>query len=155
MGYVSEMEKALETALLHNERNMYGIYQLKPDDVLHGHRRVSYDTLRSEGNDVKRENYTLIYIDALEEGLTHQCIFRRLNKEWPADYHGDALSISDIIVFQQAGVVTAHYVNDFGFLLIPGFISKHERVHRKERSKSNGKHRQRNHRQNSKTACPR
>jgi len=125
MVYVSETEKALETALLQNGRNMFGIYQLKPGDDLHYHRWVSYATLRSEGNDVKRENYTLVYIGDLEDGLTLDRIFYRFNMERPEDFQGHSLSISDIIVFQQAGAVTAYYVDGgFGFIPIPGFINE-------------------------------
>ena len=125
MAYVSEVEKALETALLQNGRNMFGIYQLKPGDDLHYHRWVSYATLRSEGNDVKRENYTLVYVDALEDGLTLARIFYRFNVECPADFHAHSLSMSDIIVFQRAGAVTAYYVDGgFDFMPIPGFINE-------------------------------
>lgn len=123
MDYISGSEKVLETEFLQNDRDMFCIYQLKPGDDLHYHRWVSYATLCSEGNEVKRENYTLVYTGDLEDGLTLGRIYRRFNIEPPVDFHGHALSMSDIIVFRRAGTVTAHYIDEgFDFVNIPSFI---------------------------------
>ena len=43
------------------------------------------------------------------------------------DYHGHSLSVSDVILLNQAGKISAHYVDSIGFRELSGFQDKQER----------------------------
>ena len=80
MVYVSETEKALETALLQNGRNMFGIYQLKPGDDLHYHRWVSYAELQRLGQLYQEQyDYHKKYNRAQLEKLKELCAVMQLD----------------------------------------------------------------------------
>ena len=38
------------------------------------------------------------------------------------DYHGHSLSVSDVILLNQAGKISAHYVDSIGFRELPNFL---------------------------------
>ena len=40
------------------------------------------------------------------------------------DYHGHSLSVSDVIMLNQDGKISAHYVDSIGFKELPGFLNK-------------------------------
>lgn len=122
---MSEAQKALENMLLNSSQNMFGIYQLKRGDALHYHRFEPHERLCSNGLKVERDNYILTYIGILSDTETLAKLFSRFNTERPDDFIGHSLSVSDIVVLQRGGSITAHYVDDgFNFTDIPDFIQK-------------------------------
>ncbi len=63
----------------------------------------------------------MIYTGSLPGGVDLEDIYRKFNIDHPADYTGHSLSVSDIVALKQAGVVTCHYVDSFGFRELPHF----------------------------------
>ena len=53
-----------------------------------------------------------------------QQLYQKFNFARPLDYHGHSLSVSDVILLNQAGKISAHYVDSIGFKELPGFLDK-------------------------------
>ena len=77
------------------------------------------------------ENYEILYRGNLPEGkrsvpqaeLLEQ-LYQKFNFARPTDYHGHSLSVSDVIMLNQNGKISAHYVDSIGFKELPGFLEK-------------------------------
>ena len=77
------------------------------------------------------ENYEILYRGNLPEGkrsvpqaeLLEQ-LYQKFNCACPLDYHGHGLSVSDVIMLNQDGKISAHYVDSIGFKELPGFLDK-------------------------------
>lgn len=103
--------------------NAYALYQLKEDAALHGLRFEAYQQAK---NSIDRKNYRLVYTGALPQGTLPQqlnALFQRFNRDYPQDFHGRSLSVSDVIAVKQNGVLSAHYVDSIGFVKLPGFFA--------------------------------
>ena len=80
------------------------------------------------------ENYEILYRGNLQTGkrsvpqpeLLEQ-LYQKFNCAQPMDYHGHSLSVSDVILLNQAGKISAHYVDSIGFRKLSGFQDKQER----------------------------
>ena len=77
------------------------------------------------------ENYEILYRGNLPTGkrsvpqpeLLEQ-LYQKFNCAQPMDYHGHSLSVSDVILLNQDGKISAHYVDSIGFKELPGFLDK-------------------------------
>ena len=77
------------------------------------------------------ENYEILYRGNLPEGkrsvpqaeLLEQ-LYQKFNFARPMDYHGHSLSVSDVIMLNQDGKISAHYVDSIGFKELSGFLDK-------------------------------
>ena len=49
-------------------------------------------------------------------------IYRTFNVDYPADFKGHSLSVSDVVVLHQNGQDTAHYCDSVGFQQVPEFL---------------------------------
>ena len=49
-------------------------------------------------------------------------LYQKFNCAQPMDYHGHSLSVSDVILLNQAGKISAHYVDSIGFRERPNFL---------------------------------
>lgn len=51
-------------------------------------------------------------------------LYTQFNIDHPQDFTGHSLSVSDIIVMKQNGVLSSHYVDSVGFTAVPTFLPK-------------------------------
>ena len=120
----AELEK------VHEQENVtdatYSIYQLKRDEDMRDYSFVSMDELNRRGLTVNPDNYEKVYEAPKTAEDTLDSIYYRFNMEHPADFRGHSLSVSDVIVFHENGVDTAHYVDSYGFKAIPDFVTAKE-----------------------------
>ena len=80
------------------------------------------------------ENYEILYRGNLPEGkrsvpqaeLLEQ-LYQKFNCARPTDYHGHSLSVSDVIMLNQDGKISAHYVDSISFKELPDFLKAEER----------------------------
>jgi hypothetical protein len=112
---------------------IYTIYQLKDDPELDDRRFESTASLMNMGilkdnyEEIKPENYKIMYSGKLSEikGESQSeklgAIFEKFNLNRPDDFKGHSLSVSDIVVLQQEGKTTAHFVDSYGFTKLPEF----------------------------------
>ena len=71
---------------------------------------------------VDKANYTEVYAAPLTAGTTLEDIYRTFNVDYPADFKGHSLSVSDVVVLHQNGQDTAHYCDSVGFQQVPEFL---------------------------------
>ena len=119
-----------EIEKIHEQENVtdatYSIYQLKRDEDMRDYSFASMDELNRRGLTVNPDNYEKVYEAPKTSEDTLDSIYYRFNMEHPADFRGHSLSVSDVIVFHENGVDTAHYVDSYGFTAIPDFVSAKE-----------------------------
>lgn len=119
----------LEKMFLANPADAFAIYQLRDHESTHDHRFLPMSQLQAAGLIVERGNYEVVYTGnlyntegkAVPELLNN--LFYRFNMERPEDFYGHSLSVSDIVVLKVNDVVSAHYVDRFGFQELYGFLS--------------------------------
>ena len=51
-----------------------------------------------------------------------ESLYEKFNLRHPADFRGHSLSVNDVVVLHDNGVVTAHYCDSYGFTQIPEFV---------------------------------
>ena len=121
--------KDMERMFLVNPADAFTIYQLRDHESTHDLRFLPMSQLQAAGLTVERDNYAADYTGnlyntegkAIPELLNN--LFYRFNMERPEDFHGHSLSVSDIVALKVNDVVTAHYVDRFGFQELYGFLS--------------------------------
>lgn len=119
-----EQEKLMHIG---EKENTYEIYQLK-DDVGPGYAFRSLDDVNNAGLEVKADNYNLVYSGPVEDATNLDALYERFNIDHPEDFKGHSLSVSDIIVLNRDGDVSAKYVDAFGFSDVPEFFPKEKEM---------------------------
>ena len=122
-------EKDMERMFLANPADAFAIYQLRDHESTHDLRFLPMSQLQATGLTVERGNYAAVYTGnlyntegkAIPELLNN--LFYRFNMEHPEDFHSHSLLVSDIVALKVNDVVTAHYVDRFGFQELYGFLS--------------------------------
>lgn len=76
---------------------------------------------------VDRGNYDLIYTAPLHDIDTLEAIYRKFNIDHPADFTGNSLSMSDVVVLKHGDKQTAHYCDSFGFREVPQILQEQQR----------------------------
>lgn len=104
----------------------YSIYQLKHGEDMRDYSFASMSELDKLGLSVNPDNYEKVYEAPKTAEDTLDSIYYRFNMEHPADFRGHSLSVSDVIVFHENGVDTAHYVDSYGFIAVPDFVTAKE-----------------------------
>ena len=121
-----EHQEEREQAFLSHKGDCFAIYQVKHTDELRDIRYEGLEQLKSNGQDVRRENYELAYTAPLQsadlKGDIPERLFYRFNNEHPADYRHPSMSVSDIVAIRQEGGLSCYYCDRFGFEQIPGFL---------------------------------
>lgn len=103
-----------------NGIDAYSIYQLKPD--MEEYLFESYARLERRGFNPTADDYTMIYTDELE-CKTLEDIYVKFNMDYPKDFIGHSLSVSDVIVTIRNGTRTAYFVDSVGFKKLPDFFT--------------------------------
>ena len=111
----------------------YLVMQLQ-QDADHALRFAAMRYLEKQNIAPSIDNYEILYRGNLPTGkrsvpqpeLLEQ-LYQKFNCAQPMDYHGHSLSVSDVILLNQAGKISAHYVDSIGFRELSGFQDKQER----------------------------
>ena len=104
------------------QQDSFSIYQLRNEDSTRDYRFEPYDRLQAAGRTVDKANYMEVYAAPLTAGTTLEDIYRTFNVDYPADFKGHSLSVSDVVVLHQNGQDTAHYCDSAGFQQVPEFL---------------------------------
>lgn len=102
--------------------NQFALYQLKNIPDNRGIRFRPYETLQKNKIQVRYEDYEQKYIGRILPEDTPGSIRERFQKQTPRRFNGHSISVSDVLVLNKAGEVTAYYVEKEGFTVIAGFI---------------------------------
>lgn len=118
-----ELQSLREAKLLLENEDRYGVYQLRIDSpVTEKLLCQGMDALKYQGNSVERENYNLVYTNHLYSADTLESIYARFHQDRQPDFDGPSLMVSDVIVMNREGVLSAYYVNNLGFQELPDFL---------------------------------
>ncbi|GHU35778.1 hypothetical protein FACS1894105_05040 [Clostridia bacterium] len=110
--------------------NKFGIYQIRDDiDEARNFRFASMKELEALGLSPNRDNYELVYTAALTHRIEYLTdiypalnrLYEQFNVDHPADYTGRSLSVGDVVVLRCNGDITAHFVDDTGFVELLSF----------------------------------
>lgn len=96
----------------------YEIYQIPAGERYHDIRFTSYDLLEKMGQLPDRFNYEKVYsgrLDDIEYDDKLEGIFIKFNADRPEEFAGHSLSVSDVIVIEDEGGKSAHFVDSIGF----------------------------------------
>lgn len=104
------------------QQDSFSIYQLRNEDSTRDYRFEPYDRLQAADLTVDKANYTEVYAAPLTAGTTLEDIYRTFNVDYPANFKGHSLSVSDVVVLHQNGQDTAHYCDSVGFQQVPEFL---------------------------------
>ena len=110
-----EKAKIKETLLLESDGNRYGIYQINSGQEERGYQFFSLEAAKEMGFTVDGKDYQMVYSERLRDATTLDNLFERFNIERPNDFTGHSMSVSDVIIMNRGGRLTAYYVDSFGF----------------------------------------
>lgn len=102
--------------------HQFALYQLKDLSENRLIRFRPYETLQKQNIQVRCENYEQKYIGQMGESDTPASIRKRFDEHPPRTFGGHSISVSDVLVLNHQGEVTAYYVEKEGFVVIAGFI---------------------------------
>lgn len=113
-----------------NKKNLdtFEIFQVKPDCDFKDYHFEDIEQLTLKGLKIEYNHYHSVYEDKLYDGLTLEDIFIQFNEKIPPNFKGRFLSVSDVIVLNQKGYRSAHFVDSFGFKNIPEFLLEMENI---------------------------
>lgn len=104
------------------DHNQFAVYQLKQIPETRPIRFRSYQVLQEKGIPIQYENYEQVYLERMQPEDTPEKIKERLYRKRPRTFRGHAISVSDILVLNQEGLVTSYYVENDGFVMLADFI---------------------------------
>ena len=119
-----EKAKIKETLLLESDGNRYGIYQINSGQEERGYQFFSLEAAKEMGFTVDGKDYQMVYSERLRDATTLDNLFERFNIERPNDFTGHSMSVSDVIIMNRGGRLTAYYVDSFGFTELPDFVAQ-------------------------------
>lgn len=82
--------------------------------------------IESHGIQIRKEDYELVYTAERTGNMSLGDIFEQFNINRPADFRGHSLSVSDVVVLNDNGHVTAHFVDSISFQEINSFLDLEE-----------------------------
>lgn len=116
----------LESAFLSAAGDAYVIYQLSDIPENTAQRFMGTEYLEKSGIPIEHDRYEAVYTGELPpDGDTQDklnALYQTFNIDHPADFTGHSMSVSDIVALRQAGVVSCHYVDSWGFKELPAFL---------------------------------
>lgn len=102
--------------------NQFAIYQVRMGAEFRSLRFRPYDELQENHLRVDVKNYEQVYLSQMAPGDSAQTLRERLEKKLPKSFKGHSISVSDVIVMNQAGVTSAYYVDKGRLVALAGFL---------------------------------
>ncbi len=111
--------------------NTFEIYQVKSGTAYRDYRFENLESLETFGLKIEYDSYDFVYEGSLEN-MNLEDIFRKFNENRPEDYKGRSLSVSDVVVLNKDGEISANFVDSFGYKNVPEFLVERDRANRNE-----------------------
>ena len=103
-------------------QDQFSIYQVKAGREYRPYRFHAYAYMLQHGLAITEDHYDLVYTSLLYPGDDPDIIRNRINEKRPKRFHGHSVSTGDVIAINQAGVTQCYYLEQVGFIRLPGFI---------------------------------
>lgn len=122
--YMAERMKEREAARGDgHEEDRFTIYQIIEDSPGRDILFMEMDYVKENELEIKPEYYRQVYEAPLMPDDTLGTLYERFNVgNYPEDYRGHSLSMSDVIVMHRSGEEHAFYVDRVGFQEVPEFL---------------------------------
>lgn len=127
MDKLETEEPSKEALLLNAKECAAGIYQLKDIPENRDLHFAGAEYLDKKGITPDRDNYTLVYTfpvnpEDLQDKISFlNDVYHKFNTDHPKDFEGHSLSVSDVVVIQQNGELSAHFVDTWGYKELESF----------------------------------
>ena len=103
-------------------QDQFSVYQVKAGRKYRPYRFHAYTYMLQHRLSITKDHYDLIYTSPLYPGDDPDLIRKRLNEKRPKSFSGHSVSTGDVIAINQAGVTQYYYLEQAGFICLPGFI---------------------------------
>ena len=103
-------------------QDQFSIYQVKAGREYRPYRFHAYTYMLQHDLAITGDHYDLVYTSTLYPGDDPDIIRNRINEKRPKRFHGHSVSTGDVIAINQAGVTQCYYLEQVGFIRLPGFI---------------------------------
>ena len=121
-----QIQSLREADLLLGTGRTFGIYQIRDGSAGEAYAFMNMNFIESHGLQIKKEDYELVYMAERTGNMSLGDIFEQFNINRPADFRGHSLSVSDVVVLNDNGHVTAHFVDSISFQEINSFLDIEE-----------------------------
>jgi len=119
-------------------QDQFSVYQMKTDRQYRPYRFHAHAYMLQHGLSITVHHYDLVYISPLFPGDDPDIIRKRLNEKRPKSFSGHSVSTGDVIAINQAGVTQCYYLEQVGFIRLPGFIQPSSQSSDSDSQKSTG-----------------
>ena len=123
-----QIQSLKEAELLIGTKRSFGIYQIRNGSPGENYKFMNMRFLESQGMQIKKEDYELVYVGELSGTMSLEDIFERFNMDHPKGFRGHSLSVSDVVVLNDGENVTAHFVDSISFEQLDSFLNLEEQV---------------------------
>lgn len=135
-GLEEKMQDAVirsnEELLYTDTADRYAVFQIDEKGKGREYLFFNMDFIKENGMEAEGGDYSLIYGGRLGQQENLDTIYEKFNLNHPEGYTGHSLSVSDIVVINRGGQVSAHFVDSFGFTELPDFVHQREQFIGKE-----------------------
>ena len=118
------LDKSPEERFNENPHNAYLVFQMREGEELRDLRFQPYSQVQDKLNPTQYEAVqtgTLPQAEDTQASLNK--LYVMLNEPLPWDKHARSLSMGDVLALKQDGQITCHYVDKWGYVELPGFLS--------------------------------
>ena len=119
-------------AFLTDSTDTYAILQLRHTEETRDERFESYERLRQAGKEPEIDHYVVVYAAPLlpytDQNVMLEKLYEKFNIDRPEDFSGHSLSVSDVVMLRQNGIVSAHYADSVGFRPLEEFYSQKNHI---------------------------
>lgn len=119
-------------------QDQFSIYQVKAGREYRAYRFHAYTYMLQHGLAITEAHYDLVYTSSLYPGDDPDRIRNRINENRPRRFRGHAVSTGDVIAINQAGVTQCYYLEQVGFIRLPGFIQPSSQSSESDSQKATG-----------------
>ena len=119
-------------------QDQFSIYQVKAGREYRPYRFHAYTYMLQHDLSITADHYNLVYTSPLFPGDDPDLIRKRLNEKRPKSFSGHSVSTGDVIAINQAGVTQYYYLEQVGFIRLPGFIQPSSQSSESDSRKSTG-----------------
>ena len=119
-------------------QDQFSIYQVKASREYRPYRFHAYTYMLHHGLTITKDHYDLVYTSTLYPGDDPDIIRNRINEKRPKRFCGHYVSTGDVIAINQAGVTQCYYLEQVGFIRLPGFIQPSSQSSKSDSQKATG-----------------
>lgn len=120
-------EKSSEELMFAGEER-YALYQLNTESKDVPYEFMGMDYVKDHGMEVTAADYKCVYSGIMQDSVSLDELYSIFNQNYPADFKGHSMSVSDVVIVNRDGDIKAYYVDSFGFADLPDFVRQRQEI---------------------------